>query len=103
VLPVPIEPLKRIVNQLKQELEVYRRVLKHKRTPLIAKLALGLAIGYLLLPFDVIPDWIPLLGYHRQDAYTVARSTISWSFPCSYSLHLDLSRQRSSRNAGKRH
>lgn len=54
--------LRPIVDKLRQELEVYRLVLKDRRTPLIAKITLGLAIGYLLLPFDVIPDWIPLLG-----------------------------------------
>jgi uncharacterized membrane protein YkvA (DUF1232 family) len=51
-----------IADKLLMELEVYRLLLKDKRTPLFAKITLGLAIGYLLLPFDVIPDWIPLLG-----------------------------------------
>ena len=41
---------------------MYRLVLKHPQTPWIAKLFLGLAVGYLLLPFDLIPDFIPVLG-----------------------------------------
>jgi uncharacterized membrane protein YkvA (DUF1232 family) len=41
---------------------VYRLVLKHPQTPWVAKLFLGLAVGYLLLPFDLIPDFIPVLG-----------------------------------------
>ena len=49
-------------KQLKQELAVYRLVLKHPKTPWLAKLFLGLAIAYLLLPFDLIPDFIPVLG-----------------------------------------
>ena len=43
-------------------LELYQRVLKDSRTPRLAKLFLGLAIGYLLLPFVLIPDFIPVLG-----------------------------------------
>lgn len=57
-----IEKLKSLTKQLKQEFEVYRLVLKHPQTPLVAKLFLGLAVGYLLLPFDLIPDFIPVLG-----------------------------------------
>ncbi len=37
-------------------------VVKHPKTPWLAKAFLGLAIGYLLLPFDLIPDFIPVLG-----------------------------------------
>lgn len=37
-------------------------MLKHPKTPWLAKVFLGLAIGYLLLPFDLIPDFIPVLG-----------------------------------------
>ena len=57
-----IKKLKYFSKQLKQELAVYRLVLKHPKTPWLAKLFLGLAIAYLLLPFVLIPDFIPVLG-----------------------------------------
>ena len=57
-----LEKLKALAAQLKQEFEVYRLVLKHPETPLLAKFFLGLAVGYLLMPFDLIPDFIPVIG-----------------------------------------
>ena len=57
-----LEKLKSLTKHLKQEFEVYRIVLKHPQTPFPAKICLWLAIGYLLLPFDLIPDFIPVLG-----------------------------------------
>jgi len=59
---VVINKLKSLGRQLKQEFAVYRLVLKHPQTPWVAKLFLGLAVGYLLLPFDLIPDFIPVIG-----------------------------------------
>lgn len=56
------ERLKAITRQLKRELQVYRLLLNHPETPLFSKILLGLAVGYLLLPFDLIPDFIPILG-----------------------------------------
>src|SRR5918994_6978189 len=35
---------------------------KDKRTPLSAKILIGLTVGYLLCPIDLIPDFIPMLG-----------------------------------------
>ena len=57
-----LSQLKTVAAQLKQEFEVYRLVLKHPETPMVAKFFLGLAIGYVLMPFDLIPDFIPLIG-----------------------------------------
>jgi uncharacterized membrane protein YkvA (DUF1232 family) len=51
-----------LVGRFRDELQVYRLVLAHERTPKTAKVFLALALGYLLLPFDIIPDWIPVLG-----------------------------------------
>ncbi len=54
--------LERFGKILKRELELYQRVLKDSRTPRLAKFFLGAAIFYVLLPFDLIPDFIPILG-----------------------------------------
>lgn len=57
-----LNQLKKVATQLKQEFEVYRLILKHPDTPLLAKIFLGLAIAYVLMPFDLIPDFIPVIG-----------------------------------------
>ena len=54
--------LKEFAARFKKELAVYQRVLKHPHTPWLAKLFLGMAVAYLLMPFDLIPDFIPVLG-----------------------------------------
>ena len=40
-------------------------------TPLKAKGILLAALAYFIMPFDVIPDWIPVLG-HIDDAFVVS-------------------------------
>lgn len=54
----------------RRELIVYQRVLEDERTPARAKIFLGLAIGYLCMPFDLIPDFIPVIG-HVDDAVII--------------------------------
>ncbi len=36
---------------------------KHPRTPLLAKLVVLATVAYALSPLDLIPDFIPILGY----------------------------------------
>lgn len=56
------QKLKMLVNHFKDELNVYRLVLKHERTPWLARIVLGAAIAYFVSPIDLIPDAIPVLG-----------------------------------------
>jgi uncharacterized membrane protein YkvA (DUF1232 family) len=53
-----------------REITVYRRVLRDERTPPRARLFLGLAVAYVCMPFDLIPDFIPVIG-HLDDAIIV--------------------------------
>ena len=54
--------LKEIRDNLKKYIRLYQAIYKDKRTPKPAKVFLWLAIGYFFLPFDLIPDFIPVLG-----------------------------------------
>lgn len=55
--------LKKIGKNFTNEIKVYKLVLQDQRTPRPAKILLKVAIGYALLPFDIIPDFIPILGH----------------------------------------
>lgn len=55
--------LSKVTGKIKQEIKLYQFVLKDKRTPRLGKFFLGLAIGYFFLPFDLIPDFIPVIGH----------------------------------------
>ena len=41
----------------------YLDIVKSDETPLSAKLLLFAAVAYFLWPFDLIPDFIPVIGY----------------------------------------
>lgn len=58
------------VQNLKHHFHVYQLVLRDPRTPRLAKLSLWLALGYLALPFDLIPDFLPVIG-HLDDVLIV--------------------------------
>ena len=55
--------LKERVKQLKSELPAIFLALKAKDTPIVAKIMAGITIGYALSPIDLIPDFIPVIGY----------------------------------------
>jgi uncharacterized membrane protein YkvA (DUF1232 family) len=54
--------VKEKLEKAKKELHVYRLALKDPRTPAAPKLLLTLAFAYFMMPIDVIPDFIPVLG-----------------------------------------
>jgi uncharacterized membrane protein YkvA (DUF1232 family) len=64
------EKAKDLARLFKRELATYQSVLADSRTPVGAKIFLGLAVGYLCMPFDLIPDFIPLIG-HLDDVIIV--------------------------------
>lgn len=40
----------------------YKNIFTDPRSPLRAKLLLAFTIGYLIMPFDLVPDFIPFFG-----------------------------------------
>ena len=55
--------LKLRVRQLKQDIPALFLALKKRETPWYAKALAALTVGYALSPIDLIPDFIPILGY----------------------------------------
>lgn len=55
--------LKERAKQLKKDIPAIFLALKKKETPWYAKALAILTIGYALSPIDLIPDFIPVLGY----------------------------------------
>jgi uncharacterized membrane protein YkvA (DUF1232 family) len=55
--------LREATRALKREVHALALAFVHPRTPWYVKLYLGLVVGYALSPIDLIPDFIPVLGY----------------------------------------
>lgn len=55
--------LKERAKKLRIDIPAIFIALKKKETPFVAKLLAGITVGYALSPIDLIPDFIPVLGY----------------------------------------
>ncbi|WP_019850322.1 YkvA family protein [Desulfitobacterium sp. PCE1] len=55
--------LKERAKKLKKDIPAVFLSLKKKETPILAKICAGFTIVYALSPIDIIPDFIPVLGY----------------------------------------
>ena len=55
--------LKERARKLKKDIPTVFLCLKDRRTPILAKLMASLAVFQALSPIDLIPDFIPVLGY----------------------------------------
>ncbi|MFC4336355.1 YkvA family protein [Salininema proteolyticum] len=55
--------LKSLLRLLPDVLTLLRRLATEKDVPLRTRIGLWALLGYLLLPFDLIPDFLPVIGW----------------------------------------
>ncbi|MGK5678211.1 YkvA family protein [Actinoplanes sp. URMC 104] len=70
--------LKEALRLLPDLVRLLRRLAGDRSLPRGVRVRLGLLLGYLAMPFDLIPDFVPVLGY-ADDAIIVTavlRSTV---------------------------
>jgi uncharacterized membrane protein YkvA (DUF1232 family) len=58
-----LDNLKIKAKELKYNLSALYLVYKRKDVPIFAKILIIITIGYALSPIDLIPDFIPVIGY----------------------------------------
>lgn len=58
-----LKVIKERAQKLKSDIPALFLALKHKRTPWYAKLLAAIIVVYALSPIDLIPDFVPVLGY----------------------------------------
>jgi uncharacterized membrane protein YkvA (DUF1232 family) len=51
------------INEIKKYIATLFVALRKKETPWYAKFMAGITVGYALSPIDLIPDFIPIIGY----------------------------------------
>src|SRR5512140_113087 len=58
-----LENIKKRLLELKKQVQAVYFASRDPRTPWYAKAVAGLVVAYALSPIDLIPDFIPVLGY----------------------------------------
>lgn len=53
----------KIVRQIGKKVAMWQEVARSGDTPSIAKVYIFAAVFYLFMPFDLIPDFIPIIGF----------------------------------------
>jgi uncharacterized membrane protein YkvA (DUF1232 family) len=57
------EKLKLRIKRIKLDIATLSLALTHKDTPKLAKIMIVISVGYACSPIDLIPDFIPVLGF----------------------------------------
>lgn len=55
--------IKERAKKLKTDIPAVFLAMRDRETPVIAKIMAAITVGYALSPIDLIPDFIPVLGY----------------------------------------
>ena len=72
--------LKERAKKLKTDIPAVFLALKDKRTPWGARIIAAVIVIYALSPVDLIPDFIPVLGY--LDDIIILPALITWCVKC---------------------
>lgn len=56
-------PIKNLLKNLETETYALYLAFRDPRTPWYAKIFIAVIVGYMLSPIDIIPDFIPIIGY----------------------------------------
>ena len=72
--------LKERAKKLKTDIPAVFLALKEKKTPWYAKALAAVVVIYALSPIDLIPDFIPFLGY--LDDIIILPALIAWCVKC---------------------
>ena len=67
-------------KKLKTDVPAVFLALKNKKTPWYAKIIAAVVVIYALSPVDLIPDFIPVLGY--LDDIIILPALITWCVKC---------------------
>lgn len=94
-----LDRLKQRAKQIKSEAQVLMIAYKDKRTPASAKILIGITVGYLLSPIDLIPDFIPVLGI--VDDLIIVPALIALSIKLIPELVLNDAREHLKNNPGR--
>lgn len=73
-----VKRLKGWAAGIKKRLSILYKAYSHPKTPWYAKVAAGAALGYALSPIDLIPDFIPILGYLDDLIILPVLCVIAW-------------------------
>lgn len=58
-----MKKLKQFAEQMKLQIRVLNNVRLDPRTPWMAKIIILIVVAYAISPIDIIPDFIPILGF----------------------------------------
>jgi len=86
--PDPLR-LREVVRLLPDVVRLVRRLAADRSLPRSVRWRLGLLLGYLLLPVDLVPDFLPVVGW-ADDAVVVAlvlRSVVRTAGPDALRRH----------------
>lgn len=91
---VVIEKLKIKASNLKKEISAIYYAYQNPSTGIVTKIVIVIALGYALSPIDLIPDFIPIIGY--LDDLIIIPALIALSLKLLPEEILDESRKRAS-------